>query len=254
MGILVPLDISALSWIGAIVLLAGECCALFYSRNIVKALAASTIAEAGYLIMGIAQDSLVGETGAIMHLVIQVFMRGLVLVTAWRLVRNAGTSDTSGMKGSFRTMPLTTVLFGFGLFSVMGLSPFKGSFSRFLVLYGALDKGMYLLAAVGTLASVVAAVYYIRIFQQICMEEPVSGRHPEKSSEPGGVSFVLMFVLTGITILLGLFPEPLLHFSYGMAGFFLPGAPQDLFPEFETPWSWIVLIPYVGGFVIWGVS
>lgn len=254
MGFLLATDPSALSWIGAIVLLTGECSALFYSRNLMKAFLASLIAETGYLMMGVALNSLVAETGAFMHLVIQFFMRGLVFVTAWRLVKNAGSPDTGRMNGSFQSLPLTTVLFGFGLFSVMGLSPFKGSFSRFLVLYGAIDQGRYLLAAVGTIAGGIAAVYYIKLFQQICMEKPASNKPLENRSEPKGISFVLMLVLTGVTICLSLFPEPLLHLSRRIAQLFLSSAPPGAFPEFETPWSWIVLIPYVGGFVTYLVG
>ena len=58
-------------------------------------------------------------------------------------------------------MPLAATLFGFGMFSVMGLSPFKGSFSKFIVLYAAIEQGHWLIAVAGTLATIVAAVYYM---------------------------------------------------------------------------------------------
>ena len=71
-------------------------------------------------------------------------------------------------------MPVVATLFGFGMFSVMGLSPFKGSFSKFLILYAAIEQGHWLLAAVGTLASFIAAVYCIRIIQRVCLEPRVN--------------------------------------------------------------------------------
>ena len=46
-------------------------------------------------------------------------------------------------------MPLAATLFGFGMFSVMGLSPFKGSFSKFIVLYTAIEQGQWLMAVAG---------------------------------------------------------------------------------------------------------
>ena len=67
-------------------------------------------------------------------------------------------------------MPLTATLFGFGVFSVMGLSPFKGSFSKFIILYAAIERGQWPVALAGTVATIVAAVYYMLVVQRVCIE------------------------------------------------------------------------------------
>src|SRR5664279_5890274 len=110
--------------------------------------------------MGIGLGGASGDTGAIMHLGYQLVMRGLVILSALWLIQRTGSSKLDDLAGSGKRMPVMATLFGFGMFSVMGLSPFKGSFSKFLILYAAIEQGQWMLAAVGTLASMIAAVYY----------------------------------------------------------------------------------------------
>jgi len=144
-------------------------------------------------------------------------------------------------------MPVVATLFGFGMFSVMGLSPFKGSFSKFLILYAAIEQGHWLLAAVGTLASIVAAVYYIRIIQRVCFEAESA---PRQLNVAPALLSVPIGLLTVLTILMSIWPEPLLHQAAGLAGVL----DISLVPQFESPWSMLVLVPYVGGFVLYAIG
>ncbi|QWA12908.1 hypothetical protein GTU79_09620 [Sodalis ligni] len=176
-------SIPLLAWGGTFLLLAGEIMALLHIRNLVKLLLFSTIAEIGFVLLGFGLDNQSGITGALMHLGFQVTMRLLVFVSAGYLIKRTGSSSLDDLAGSGSRMPLASLLFGFGLFSVMGLSPFKGSFSKFLILYGAMEQGEWWLAAIATLATVVAAVYYIIVIQRICLEPaksvPAAGAHQQ---------------------------------------------------------------------------
>ena len=122
------------------------------------------------MLIGFGVGGAAGDTGALMHLGFQAVMRGLVLAAGCNLVRRTGSANLDDLAGSRRRMPLTATLFGFGVFSVMGLSPFKGSFSKFIVLYAAIERGLWPVALAGTLATIVAAAYYILIVQRVCLE------------------------------------------------------------------------------------
>ena len=144
-------------------------------------------------------------------------------------------------------MPLTATLFGFGVFSVMGLSPFKGSFSKFIILYAAIERGLWPVALAGTLATIVAAVYYMLVVQRVCIE--TKDRDVALAPAPP-LAMQLAWPLAALTVVLSLWPAPLLEFAARLAGF--PGA-QGV-PQFDSPWAAPVLVPYVGAFLLYGIG
>ncbi|MBS1161656.1 MAG: dehydrogenase (quinone) [Proteobacteria bacterium] len=240
-------DPTTLAWFGATLLLLGEILALLAWRNLPRVLLISTIAEVGYVLLGLGLGGPAGDTGAYMHVGYQAVMRGLVIVAAWWLIRRTGSSRLEDLAGSGRRMPLAATLFGFGLFSVMGLSPFKGSFSKFLVLYSAIEQGHWALAAIGTLASIIAAVYYMLIIQRICLEPT------QKDLELRPAPFLAMplaVLLTAATVVMSIWPLPFLHQAELLAGL-VDGARV---PEFESPWALLVLVPYLGGFALYVIG
>ena len=238
------LDPNLLAWTGAAILLLGEIFALLSIRSLPRLILISTIAEVGYVLLGLGLGGSVGETGAFMHLGYQAVMRGLVVVTAWWLISRTGSGRLDDLAGAARRMPVMATLFGFGMFSVMGLSPFKGSFSKFLILYSAVEQGQWLLAAVGTLASIIAAFYYLRVIQRICFEAPQTA--PPLSDAPTGAA-IPVALLTVLTVAMSIWPEPFLHEAAVLAGV----TELARIPQFESPWSLLVLVPYVGGFVLY---
>jgi formate hydrogenlyase subunit 3/multisubunit Na+/H+ antiporter MnhD subunit len=235
------------AWFGAILLLFGELFALLSLRNLPRLIVVSTIAEVGYVLMGLGLGGASGDTGAMMHLGYQLVMRSLVVLTAWWLIHRTGSSHLDDLAGSAKRMPLVTTLFGFGMFSVMGLSPFKGSFSKFLILYASIEQGHWLLAAVGTLASIIAAVYYIRIIQRVCFEP--ESKPLQLNAAPSLLS-IPIGLFTTLTVFMSLWPEPLLHQAAALVGVL----DVSVVPQFESPWSMLVLVPYVGGFALYAIG
>lgn len=235
---------TTLAWLGATILLLGEIAALLSVKSLSRLIAISSIAELGYVLLGFGLGGNAGDTGAIMHMSYQAAMRGLLILAAWVLIQRTGSDRLDDLRGSGRRMPITATLFGFGMFSVMGLSPFKGSFSKFIILYAALEQGHWLLAAVGTLASIIAAFYYMHVIQRVCFEAPVSEIKLEAAPK---WLIAPICLLTILTVLMSLWPAPFLHQAAEIAHV---GNLATL-PEFESPWTMLVLVPYVGGFAIY---
>ncbi len=125
----------------------------------------------------------------------------------------------------------------------MGLSPpFKGSFSKFLIIYGAVEQEQWLLALVCTLASIIAAVYYLHVIQRVCLEKSTNCNNNLKTNVGSfswsPTTFLILF-LTLLTILLSIEPEPFVHIAQSFA----TQSSIVTLPEFETPWAPIVLVP-----------
>ena len=236
-----------LVWIGVVVLVVGEIAALLSLPNLARTFVISTVAELGYVLIGFGVGGAAGDTGALMHLGYQIAMRGLVLAAGWTIVTRAGSMRLDDLAGSGRRTPLTTTLFGFGVFSVMGLSPFKGSFSKFIVLYAAIEHGMWGAALAATLATVVAAYYYVVVVQRVCLER--SEREVALAPAPR-LAVRASWALAALTVLISLWPTPFLEFAAGLAG--SPSA--EGVPQFDAPWTLPVLIPYVGAFALYGLG
>lgn len=241
------IDPLGLAWMGAIFLFFGEVAALLALPSLGRVVLFSTVAEIGYLLIGLGIGGPAGDVGAVMHLGYQAVMRGLVVAAGWYLVSRTRSSNLDDLAGSGRRMPVAATLFGFGIFAVMGLSPFKGSFSKFMILYAAIEQGHWAIAVVGTAATVVAAAYYLILVQRVCLEP--ERRAVELAPAPAGL-LPIAGVLAAATAVLGLWPEPLVDAAMHLTRTLDVAA----IPRFEAPWSTIVLVPYVGGFVLWAVG
>ncbi|WBO24606.1 proton-conducting transporter transmembrane domain-containing protein [Sphingomonas abietis] len=241
---------SALAWLGLILVIAGESLALLTCRDIRRMLAFSTVSEFGYVLMGWGTGTAIGESGAIMHLFYQLVMRGLVFLSAARLVRRAGSSRTADLIGSYQAAPLTSLLFAFGMFSVMGLSPFKGSFSKFVVLYAGIESGSWIIAVAGTIGSIIAAIYFLFAVQTVCLARPKAGDAVSAAPLRFGIDGVAMVALAAVTIVMSLDPAPFLAVSAHLAGV----ADISRFPEFESAWSRVIILPSAGAFIVFAAG
>ncbi|WP_028108803.1 proton-conducting transporter membrane subunit [Ferrimonas futtsuensis] len=236
-------EFSILAWLGAGLLLLGELWALRNRASLGRLLLYATAAELGYLIMGLGLGEPLAQTGAWFHLALQAVMRLLVILAAWRLIRAAGSDRLDRVAEVAPQMPLSRLMFGFGLFSVMGLSPFKGAFSKFIILYAAVDQGHWALAVTATLAGIVAAIYTLTVIHKICFGAPAS-RPVLSEAGQGAASLLLMLLAALTTVGLSLDPEPLLHWVGALNGL----TEGHGMPRFESPWQALVLLPYLSGF------
>lgn len=247
---------SLLSLSGIIILLLFEVLALRQSQKLYKLLIFSSIAEIGYVLLGMGSGMFVGQTGALLHLEYQALMRCMVFIAAWAVITRGKSLYIDKLKGMGKTSPPLAVFFAFGIFSVMGLSPFKGSISKFLIIYSNIEEGYYVFAALAIVGSVIEAWYFIRLIQKICFEEPdetmeLSDEDAKKAppSIPQSV-YVVLTVLGILTALSTLFPETLIEFTKNLSISVFGKFGSNELPVFDTPWPAIVLVPHIGAFTV----
>ena len=226
--------------LGALVLLVGEIFALANWRSLPKVLIYSTVAECGFVVMGLFGGEL-GQLGGGMHLVYQAVMRTLVILALAHLAQLAGGWHMRNLTGIGRAAPIYAIAFAFGMFSLLGLSPFKGAQSRFLMLYDFISHGQWMLAMAGTVASIIAAIYAIRIIQGICFAEP-EREHRVPVSQWVTPLNTVMLSLVMITAIINFTPEPVAAIAN-----LLFATAIDM-PHFEGPWPLLATIPYIGAF------
>ena len=96
---LTTIDPLAIAWIGAIFLLFGEIGALFSMPRLPRVIVVSTVAEVGYVLIGLGLGGAAGETGAWLHVINQVVMRGLVVVVGFYLIQRCRSSRLDDLTG-----------------------------------------------------------------------------------------------------------------------------------------------------------
>ena len=250
---------NVLSILGVTILLLFEIIAVMKTKKLMALLVCSTIAEAGYILLGIGSGTFAGQTGALLHMEYQILMRGLVFLAAFILMKRGGTPYIEKLKGIGRTSPFISTMLAFGIFSVMGLSPFKGSVSKFLIVYSNIENSQYLFAAIAMLGSILEAWYFIRTLHTIWLAQ-ADGEEKDNAG-PGNVSgwlerigYGAVVILAALTALTSLFPETLIHFSEDLArSLFGASAPAGL-PVLDSRWPNLVLLPYIGAFAVFLVG
>jgi NADH-quinone oxidoreductase subunit N len=148
-------------------------------QNIKRLMAYSSIGHVGYALVGLAAGTHTGVTGVVIYLIIYVAMT-LGTFAVILAMRRGGVmvEEIYELSGLARTHPVMAAMLAMLLFSLAGIPPLAGFFAKFYVFLAAIQAGLYPLAVIGVLASVVGAYYYLRIIKIMYFDEPVAPFQP----------------------------------------------------------------------------
>jgi NADH-quinone oxidoreductase subunit N len=181
-------------------------------QDVKRMLAYSSIAHAGFVLVGVAAGNGQGIAGAMFYLVAYAAMiMGAFAVVV--LVSRTGERRTSlqSYRGLGRTNPLLAALLALFLLSLAGIPPLAGFMAKVLVFQAAVDAGLESLVIIAVVASVIAAFFYIRLIVLTYMYEPEDER--EAGAIPAGPApAVALLATAAVTVLFGVFPSLLLGF------------------------------------------
>lgn len=182
-------------------------------RNIKRLMAYSSIGHMGFALVGLAAGTAEGVQGVLIYMSIYVAMTLGTFAVILAMRRDGVLVETiSDLAGLSRTHPTMAFLFAALLFSLAGIPPLAGFFAKFYVFLAAIKAGLYLLAVVGVLASVVGAYYYLAIIKVMYFDQPAKGF----MSMPVSLRLVLG-ISAAINILFFAYPAPLLGMATAAA-------------------------------------
>ena len=182
--------------------------------NVKRMLGYSSIAHTGYMLVGLAAyaaGQIQGLEGLLFYLAAYTFMNLGAFAVIAALQKRAGvTSSLDTFAGLARREPLLTVLMTLFLLSLIGIPPTAGFFAKYEVIVAAVQAGGALtwLAVLLVLNAAVAAFYYLRIIVYMFMRDPLSDAPAPRH---GALLWGGLAAATTLTILLGLFPTPMLE-------------------------------------------
>lgn len=142
-------------------------------RNIKRLMAYSSIGHVGFALIGLAAASEVGVRGLLIYTAIYLFMNLAAFACVMAMRRDGEPVESiDDLAGASQSHPLMAFALAAILFSMAGIPPLAGFFGKLYVLSAAVESGLYALAVVGVLASVVSCFYYIRIIKLMYFDEP----------------------------------------------------------------------------------
>jgi len=199
--------IAILGLISALTMTLGNFTAI-HQKNIKRMLAYSSIAHAGYLLMGAVVLDAAGSSAVLIYLVIYLFMNLGAFLVVQTVADATGSEEISAFRGLGYRSPLIAVSLGVFLFSLAGLPPLAGFIGKFYLFAALIKNGGFwyiALAVVGILNSVIALFYYTLILREMFLRssESTAPLHFSK------VSTGLIAALAIPIFVLGIYWEPL---------------------------------------------
>ena len=174
--------------------------------NIKRLLAYSSIGHMGFALVGLAAGTQEGVQGVLIYIAIYVAMTLGTFACVLSMKRPGGmVENISDLAGLSRTSPMMAFMLAMLMFSLAGIPPLAGFFAKFYVFIAAINAGLYVLAVIGVLTSVVGAYYYLAIVKTMYFDEP------HKSFEPMPGEQVAVLGVAGLfNLLFFVWPGPLL--------------------------------------------
>ncbi len=152
-------------------LLTGSFVAIF-QQNIKRMLAYSSIAQIGYILLGIGFASVLGLQAALLHLFNHALMKGALFMAVGCFVYRLGSMSIEDMAGVGRRMPWTFAAFVMGGLSLIGVPLTVGFVSKWYLVLAALQKGYWPLAVLILIGSLLAVVYIWRVVETAWFAKP----------------------------------------------------------------------------------
>ncbi|MDP4278084.1 MAG: NADH-quinone oxidoreductase subunit N, partial [Bacteroidota bacterium] len=185
-------------WIVAITITVGN---LFAMRqtNLKRFLAFSSISQAGYIILSVMTGTAEGMAATVYYILVYIFSNMAAFGVISAVENKSGKVDIADYNGLYKTNPKLALLMMIAMFSLGGIPPTAGFFSKFFVFMAAASRGEYILVFIALLNTVISLYYYLMVVKAMFInpsEQPI-----EKFSSDGYMKISLVICLVGLIAL-----------------------------------------------------
>ena len=184
--------------------------------DVKKVLAYSSISQMGYILFGLGSESILGITGGALFYVTHGLGKAILFMMAGSIILQTGTRSMSKLGGLAGNMPYTAVISMIGALTIIGIPPTSGFMSEWILFGGVLqtalsqsDPTRVVLFGFGILTTVLSSAYILWMYKRIFF-----GKIPERLvnvKDSSAYITATMAVLAGLTLLLGVYPDPILN-------------------------------------------
>ena len=184
--------------------------------DVKKVLAYSSISQMGYILFGLGSESILGITGGALFYVTHGLGKAILFMMAGSIILQTGTRSMSKLGGLAGNMPYTAVITMIGALTIIGIPPTSGFMSEWILFGGVLqtalsqeDSFRVVLFGFGILTTVLSSAYILWMYKRIFF-----GKIPERLvnvKDSSAYITATMAALAGLTLVLGVYPDPILN-------------------------------------------
>jgi NADH-quinone oxidoreductase subunit M len=240
-----------LIWLGNISILVGTLMAI--KQNDMKMLIAySTVANGGYILIGLATLHQVGYAGGLFHVINHALAATMIFLSFAAVVYRTGTTKIDEMGGLIHRMPVTFVTYLVGIISLAGIPPTSGFISKWMIFQALVSKGMFVTEMFVFIGSIGSFLYVFRPLAGVFLGQ-LKSKHKEVKEVPI-IMQIPMIILVALTVLWGVFPQQVLVWitnvqkEFGMKPFEFEGTVLKTSMGYWD--TWIVFVMFAVGFII----
>ena len=168
-----------------------------------RMLAYSSVAQLGYIAVGMAMGNMYGFIGAVLHLINHAFMKCCLFLIIGGITYRFGEVNLYRIGGLNKKMTVSTVAVCFAVLSMVGIPPTCGFFSKWYLMLGAYEGHQYIYIGILVISSLLNAIYYFRIIEQMFVQREASLTEIHKPDSKFGLpmNMVLPIGITGLSIM-----------------------------------------------------
>jgi NADH-quinone oxidoreductase subunit N len=201
--------------LGAISMTIGNVVALAQT-NIKRMLGYSSIAHAGYLMVGLAAVSSLGRSGILFFLATYALSNLGAFIAIIAISNKTGSDEISDYTGMARRSPVLALVLAFCLISLIGIPPTGGFIAKIYIFNAAIQQDLLWLVIIAVLNSVISAYYYLKVVKVMYVGTPAS-----EEAVPSSIPLRAALAITSLgVLLLGIYPWLVLRLAESAVGMF----------------------------------
>ncbi len=187
-----------------------------------KLIAYSSVANAGYIVIGLSMTDALSVGGAFMHIFAHALASAAAFLAVAVVSHRTGTTKMSELGGLIHRMPLTYLVYLIAIISMAGIPPMAGFISKWMLFQSMIENGMVFVAVAAFFGSIGSFLYVFRPLSAVFLGQ-LSPKHYDLKKAPV-LMVIPMIILSGLTVLFGVFPNIILRIiskiqtSVGMDG------------------------------------
>lgn len=187
--------------------------------NIKRMLAYSSIAQAGYLLLGLIAYTSLGVAAILFHSLLYVFANIGAFAVAVSFSKATGSDEIKDYAGLAQRSPILAAVMLISLLSLAGIPPLAGFVSKFYLFTAIIDRGYIWLAFIAIGMTMVSVYYYLVVAKAMYLGQPKENAEPIRIS--GSTQLVLTITMI-VTVFFGIYPTPLTNVALAVAKTFFP--------------------------------
>lgn len=155
-----------------------------YQRNAKRLLAYSSVAQVGYMALGIGFGSVLGVAATVVHIFNHALMKAALFMAVGAIVYRIGSSQLDDMRGLGRRMPFTMLAIAIAGLSLIGVPGTAGFISKWYLMLAAIEQQAWTVAVLVLAGSLMAVIYIWKLVETLFFREPEKELHPDVKEAP----------------------------------------------------------------------